>query len=213
MPDLKTRCTTITGRLSYPAIFKPADPLKEGDTPKYQLELIFSKDDDISELREMVSNAIKNKFGGKTPANLKLPFRDGDAERQDEEGNVRDGYENGIFICPRSVDKPGVVMGREREPVENQSDVYGGCWVRCSVTAYYYEKGKVNKGIAFALNHVWKIRDGEPFASRVSAEQDFAESEVDDAEFDDDAEAMGYSRDDDDGETSGGGSGKKHSLI
>ena len=204
--ELKTRVTTPVARLSYPALFRYAEVMNEGDVPKYQCELIFPKSTDISELKEAVQNAIKNKFGNKAPANLRLPFRDG-SERTDDSGNVRDGYDNSVFICPRSTDKPGVVIGRNKEPVVNESDVYGGCYVRVSVTAYYYEKGKMSKGIAFALNHVWKLRDGEPFASRISAEDDFEGVDVDDSEFDEDA----YYDENDGGSASGNGGG--HALI
>jgi hypothetical protein len=37
-----------------------------------------------------------------------------------------------------------------------------------------------NKGIAFGLNNLQKIRDGEPLGSRSRAEDDFAADEDDD---------------------------------
>ena len=201
--DLKTRCVTPRGRLSYPAIFRTAEVMNEGDTPKFQAEVIFPESQDISELRQAVKNCLKNKFGTEVPHGLKMPFRNG-SERVDDKGNIRDGYDNSIFICPRSTDKPGVVIGRDKEICTNENDVYGGCYVRVSVTAYYYEKGRMSRGVAFALNHVWKVSDGEPFATRISAEDDFDSVEVSDDEFDE--ESGGYDPTENEDSSDGGSS-------
>ena len=165
------RCITPIARLSFPALFKPAKPMSEGQEGKYQCELIFPKDTDLSELQRCVDQAIEDKWGNKPPAKLRLPFRDG-SERNS------DGYENSIFFSCRTSDKPGVVIGPNREPCLDPSEVYGGCYVRVSVTAFGYDM-TTNKGVAFALNNVWKIRDGESFTGRRSAEAEFADVEMD----------------------------------
>jgi len=173
------RVITPLARLSYPALFKPAKAMAEGQEEKFQCELIFPKGADLAELKTAANEAAKAKWGSKIPKNLRSPFRDGDVDRAEKAG-----YENSIFISARSKDRPGIVMGPNREPVMNQADVYGGCWVRVSVTAFAYDTGG-NKGVAFALNNVWKIKDGEPFGSRKDAEAEFAEVEVDSDAFGD----------------------------
>lgn len=175
--DNSLRVITPKARLSYPALFKPAKAMADGGEEKFQCELIFPAGTDLSELKKAANEAARAKWGNKIPAKLRSPFRSGDEDRVG-----KDGYEGAIFISCRSKDKPGVVIGPNREPCMKESDVYGGCYVRVSVTAFAYDTGG-NKGVAFALNNVWKIADGEPFANRKSAEEEFADVETDAESF------------------------------
>lgn len=171
--DNPKRVITPLARLSYPNLFRPAKALNEGDSEKYQCELIFPKGADLSALKAAAALAVKEKWPNGAPKNLRNPFRNGDEEREG-----KDGYEGAIFIGARSKDKPGIVVGPNRSPCTTESEVYGGCYVRASVTAYAYDT-KGNKGVSFALNNVWKIRDGEPFGNARTAEQEFEDVEVD----------------------------------
>jgi len=175
--EVSKRVITPLARLSYPYLFEPAQAMQAGGQEKYQCELIFSPDADLSELRAAIEQAKHDKWGDKPPAKLRSPFRDGDTDR---EGKM--GYDGCTFIGARSNQQPGVVIGRYKDPVVNQSDVYGGCWVKASVTAFAYDTNG-NKGLSFGLNNVWKIRDGDPFGSRRSAEDDFSSEELDPAAF------------------------------
>lgn len=163
-------------RLSFPALFRPAKPMADGGDEKYQCELIFDEGQDLTELRAAATQAIRDKWGDKTPKNLRTPFRKG--TDRDSEGYPDDC----TFISARSTDKPGIVVGPNREPCMDQSEVYGGCYVRVSVTAFAYD-AKGNKGVSFALNNVWKIKDGEPFGNRRNAEEEFSEVDVDAESF------------------------------
>ena len=175
------RVITPIARLSYPYLFEKSEGMNGGEG-KYQCELIFSSDEDLGALKRAASEAAKEKWGNKIPKNLRSPFRNGDEDRED-----KDGYESSIFIGARSKDRPGVVIGRDRVPCTDQSDVYGGCYVKASVTAFAYDQ-KGNKGVSFALNNVWKIRDGEPFGSRQNADEEFGDVDVDDEAFGGDGE-------------------------
>lgn len=176
---VSTRVVTPIARLSYPYLFKPSKPMADGGEAKYQCELIFSKDADLSELKKAVNQAAVAKWGSNIPKNLKSPFRSGDTDREG-----KDGYEGSIFIGARSKDRPGVVIGPDRMPCVNESDVYGGCYVICSVTAFAYDTSG-NRGISFALNNVWKVRDGEGFGNRQAADKEFSTVQVDADSFGD----------------------------
>ena len=171
MKENPKRVKTPIARLSYPHLFEAS---KFG---KFQCELIFEQGTDLSSLEEAVEIAAQEKFGDKAkrPKNLDMPFRD---------GNVREGeeYAGATFISPKCKDRPGVVMGPNMDPVTDPGEVYGGCYVRVSVTAFAYDQTG-NKGVSFALNNVWKIRDGEPLGGRVNAMKDFEGDEVDAAAF------------------------------
>lgn len=176
MSDAKVnpkRVITPEARLSYPYLFQPAKPLSADQDPKYQCELIFPEGADLGPLKAAATLAARDKWGNNVPKNLKSPFRPG----TDRDG--KDGYEGcQCFMGARTKDKPGVVVGPERQPCLDNSEVYGGCYVRVSVTAFAYDAG-VNKGVAFALNNVWKVRDGESFSGRVSAEDEFGDVDQD----------------------------------
>jgi hypothetical protein len=139
----------------------------DGADGKYQCELIFEPGEDLSKLKAAAKEAARTKWGDKIPANLRSPFRDGDVDRAD-----KDGYEGRTFIGARSKDRPGVVVGESLEDCVDPRDVYGGCYVRASVTAFAYDRNG-NRGIAFALNNVHKVADGEPFGNRMSAADEF----------------------------------------
>jgi len=177
------RVVTPEARLSYPYLFEKADPFDESGEGKYQTNLIFAPGTDLSKMKAAASTAARKKWGTDIPKNLKTPFRSG--TEKDKEGYPDDC----TFIAARSGDKPGVVVGPNQEPCLDPTEVYAGCYVRVSVTAFAWTRKGVN-GVSFALNNVWKIRDGEPFGDRRSAEEDFAEVEVDSEAWGETAESL-----------------------
>ena len=169
----------ITGlvRFSYAHVFEPT-AVNEGDTPKYSVSLIIPKDDKatIEKVKKAISAALQagkaSKFGGKLPRNYKDPLRDGDEERDGEE------YENSFFLNANTTTKPGVV-DENVSPIIDRSEFYSGCYGRASINFYAFNSNG-NKGIACGLNHVQKLKDGEPLGAQIaSAEDDFGD-------FDDD---------------------------
>lgn len=161
------RVVTPVGRLSYAHVFEPY-AFNEKDTPKYSCEFIFEPGEDLTALRKAAHVAAEEFFGvGKVPKNIRSPFREG-SDREQE------AYEGSIFIGARSKDRPGVVVGPNRDECIDKNEVYSGCYARLSVTAYGYDH-KGNKGVTFALNHVWKVSDGESFGSRTSAADEFSD--------------------------------------
>ncbi|HML49570.1 MAG TPA: DUF2815 family protein, partial [Clostridia bacterium] len=87
--QLSTKVITGLVRLSYANVWEPKS-IKGGD-PKYSCSIIIPKSDTetIAAIHAAIDCAIKEgvgKFGGKIPPKsaLKLPLRDGDTERDDE---------------------------------------------------------------------------------------------------------------------------------
>lgn len=163
----------ITGefRVSFPAVFKPQ--AFEGQEPKYEVTMLFPKDTDLSALEAAAEAAVADKWPDekKRPKNLRMPFTDGDTKDYD-------GYEGNVAIKAKTKTKPGLV-DRAKKPITDESEFYGGCYARASVVAYAYDMAG-NKGVAFALNNVQKLRDGEPFGSRSNADSDFDDLPLDD---------------------------------
>ena len=100
-----TKVVTGIVRLSYANVWEPTSV--NGGTPKYGVSLIIPKSDKktITAINKAIDAAIQagiGKFGGKIPnkAALKLPLRDGDAERDDE------AYANSYFVNANSTTAP-----------------------------------------------------------------------------------------------------------
>ncbi|GAD46059.1 hypothetical protein ANG6_0554 [Streptococcus anginosus T5] len=167
----------VLGRLSYANVWEPQSI--NGSEPKYSVSVIIPKSDKatiqkIQQAVELAKQEAISKFGGKIPANLKLPLRDGDIDRPDDEA-----YANSYFINCNSKQKPQVV-DQQVQPILDQAEVYSGCYGRVSVTFYGFNSNG-NRGVAAGLGNIQKLKDGEPLGSRVRAEDEFGT--VDDDDF------------------------------
>ena len=165
----ETKVTTGKVRLSYTHIFEAS--AMEGQEPKFSTAILIPKNDvdTLNAIKEATELAKKNgasKWGGKIPATLKTPLRDGDLEKPDDEN-----YANCYFLNASSRNKPGVV-DENVQPVLDATEVYSGCYARLTLNFYAYNASG-NKGIAAGLGNVQKLGDGEPLGGFTRAEDDF----------------------------------------
>lgn len=156
-------------RFSYLHCWEP-DSVNSGD-PKYSVSAIIPKSDTktVNAIKAAIEQAKKDsvsKWGGKVPANLKLPLRDGDIDRPDDEA-----YAGCYFFNANSRQAPQVVDSKV-QPILDQSEVYSGCYGKISVTFYGYNSNG-NRGIAAGLGNIQKLKDGESLGGRTSAADDF----------------------------------------
>ena len=156
-------------RFSYLHCWEP-DSVNGGD-PKYSVSAIVSKKDTatVNAIKAAIEQAKKDsvsKWGGKVPANLKLPLRDGDIDRPDDEA-----YAGCYFFNANSRQAPQVVDSKV-QPILDQSEVYSGCYGKISLTFYGYNSNG-NRGIAAGLGNIQKLKDGESLGGRTSAADDF----------------------------------------
>ena len=175
----KTKVVTGLVRLSYANVWEPKVPT-EGATPKYSVSLIIPKSDTetIAKINEAINAAIDEgvgKFGGKKPnrAALKLPLRDGDVEREDD-----DAYANAYFINAHSVTAPQIVDTKV-QPILDRGEVYSGVYARVSINFYAFNSNG-NRGIACGLGNIQKVRDGEPLGGKTNASAEFGTLDEDD---------------------------------
>lgn len=164
-----TRVVTGMVRLSYAHLHEPYSI--NGEDPKYSVSLIIPKSDKatieaIQEAVEEAKETYKHLWGGKIPANLKTPLRDGDEERPDDEA-----YANSYFINANSKRKPEIVDLKGNKEL-GPDEVYSGCYARVSVNFYGFNVSG-NRGIACGLGNVQKLDDGEPLGGFTRAEDDF----------------------------------------
>ena len=171
-----TKVITGVVRLSFLHVWEAA-AMTQGQPLKYSASLIISKKDKktIADINAAVAAATeqgKAKWGGKVPKNLKLPLRDGDEERDDA------AYENSFFVNATSNNRPGVLDENKNEMMAKE-DLYSGCYAKVSVNFYPFDQSG-NKGIACGLNNIMKVKDGEKLSGGASAEDDFADVDVED---------------------------------
>lgn len=176
----KSATQVVTGkvRFSYAHVHEP-HAVEEGQDKKYSVSILIPKSDKLTlskiEAAVMAATAAGKsaKFAGKIPPNLKLPLRDGDAERPDNEE-----YEGMFFINASSKNKPGIV-DQDRNEIMSKEQFYSGCWGRASVNFYAFNVSG-NKGIACGLNNLQFMEDGENLGGGgTSAAEDFGEPEGD----------------------------------
>lgn len=166
----------IPCRISFANIWEPKSI--NGSEEKYSVSCIIPKSDKktLERIHKAVEAAkqigISKKWGGKIPANLKLPLRDGDIDRPDDEA-----YADAMFLNANSKDAPQIV-DRKVQPIIDPMECGSGDYCNVSVNFYAYNANG-NRGVAASLGNLQKIKDGERLAGRTSAASDFTEVEGD----------------------------------
>lgn len=180
-----TKLVTPVFRASFPNLFVPK-AMQEGQTPKYSVSAVFEPDkfNEADKKRwaailALLDETSMEKFKKKVdqlPANFKRAIRDGE-EKADLEG-----YGPGkVFANLTSKLKPGVVDANGNDM--NPDDIYPGCYLRATVSAYAYDMNG-GKGIALGLQNIRFVRDGERLDARTDAGEDFKDVEDDRDEVD-----------------------------
>lgn len=168
--SVKTKFVTGKIRFSYAHVFQPSET--PNGTLKYSVSVLIPKSDKETLDRfnaafEKVKKDNATFWGPTVPKNLKGGLRDGDEERENDPV-----YAGHYFFNASSNERPGIVDA-DLNPIVDQSEFYSGCYGRASVTMYPYDQSG-SKGIAFGLNNVQKLEDGEKLGGGTSAAVDFA---------------------------------------
>jgi len=168
--------TTGVARLSFAHLFKAYahNPTSEA---KFSTTILVPKTDIATKqaidaaIRAAAASGLSDKFQGVVPPILSTPVYDGDGARP---GGEPFGDEcKGHWVFTASSKNPIEVVGLNRQPIINESEMYSGVYAYACVTFFpYNSNGK--KGIGCGLNCVMKAKDGEPLAGKVSAAQAFA---------------------------------------
>lgn len=178
--------TTPMFRVSYPQVFE-AKLNELSKKAEYSVVALFPKGTDLSGLEKAAKEAMVKRWGvdpKKWPKNRRSPFRDQvEREKENDEGlkYLPDGHEAGaIFMNLKTKNRPGLVNA-SCKPILDETEFYAGCYARAAVVAYAYDAAG-NAGVAFGLQHIQKLKDGEPFSGRVSLEQAFSPLEMEDSQ-------------------------------
>ena len=176
-----TKVVTGKARLSYVHVFEPYAFDSDPDKQQYSVCILIPKTDKdtlgrIKAALEAAKQDGMKKWGGKVPAKMWNPVRDGDEEHPEDEAFVGHYYLNA-----KSKQKPGVVDAN-LNPIIDPEELYSGCYGRASVTFFPFSAAG-NNGIGCALNNIQKLADGEALSTRASAQDDFGDGETDNDEY------------------------------
>ena len=172
----------IPCRISFANIWEPRSI--NGSEEKYSVSCVIPKSDTATIARiEKAVEAAKadgktRRWGGKIPPNLKLPLRDGDLERPDDEN-----YRDCMFVNASSKEAPQIVDRRE-QPITDPMMVYSGCYCNISVNFYAFNTNG-NRGVACSLGNIQFVKDGDRLGGKASADADFDELDDEDVLGDD----------------------------
>ena len=163
-------------RISFANIWEPKSI--NGGEEKYSVSCLIPKSD--TKTLEKINKAVEaakedakgKKWGGKLPPNLKMPLRDGDIERPDDEN-----YAGHMFFNATSKDAPQIV-DRKVQPILDPLECGSGDYCNVSVNFFGFNANG-NRGVAAGLGNIQLIKRGERLAGRASAASDFEEVEGD----------------------------------
>ena len=156
----------IPCRISFANIWEPK-AINGGDE-KYSVSCVIPKSDKKTLARIQKAVEAAKEDG-------KLPLRDGDIDRPDDET-----YQECMFVNATSKDAPGIV-DRRVQPVTDPMLVYSGCYCNVSVNFYPFNANG-NRGVAAGLSNIQFVKDGERLSGRASAESEFDALETEEEE-------------------------------
>lgn len=167
-------------RLSYANLFEPREN-KSGDL-RYSVSLLIPKDHpQVKALKKAIETEGSEKFGKKWESMVKkngLPLHDAD-----EDGKADDdpAYEGMYYINTSSKRKPQVV-DRQVQPILDETECYSGCYANVSIAVFAFDVPE-NKGVAFGLNNLQKVKDGDRLGGAPNADEEFESMDDDDDAF------------------------------
>lgn len=178
----KNPCTITIGpgRFSYLHAFEPT-AIEEGGQKKYSVSFIIPKKEKalIKQIESAIEKAKEQgkekHWKGTIPKKLKLPLRDGDEERDEDEA-----YAGSVFFNAHSSTKPGLV-DKNRQPIVDPEELGSGDYGYVNVTFYPFSAGG-SVGVAVGFNHLMKTKDGERLSGRVSVDEAFGNLDVEDSD-------------------------------
>lgn len=159
-------------RLAYPVLFeKKLNDLKQKE--EWAVTMLFDKKIvDLSKLKTAMIQAAKLEFGDDVDLKTLDLKRIIDGDTKD-----RDEYKgHWVVKAATRLRAPGVVDAKLNK-ILDPSEIYSGVWAHVNVTVKAYTMP--SKGVTLYLNHVQKVRDGEPIAGGPRPADVFEELEID----------------------------------
>jgi len=147
--------------------------MEEGQEKKYNTAILIQKSDKktVAKVKAAIAEAErqgKEKFGTKwIPSKLKPCLKDGDIDKPEDPA-----YEGCYYLGAKSKTQP-TMIDRQGNKIIDQDEMYSGVYAFVSLNFFPYNN--ISIGVGAGLNNIMKSKDGDAFANRATAEEDFAE--------------------------------------
>jgi hypothetical protein len=149
-------------RAAFCGLFKATAPKENPNgEKKYSIRAVFMPGTDMSALKAQAAAAASEKWGSSIPKTMRSPFR-----KNEELDNPIPGVPDDAIVMTFSAKedrRPGVVDAQLNDIIDD-SECYSGAWFRAQVRAYGYDQAG-NKGVAFGMENVQKLRDDDPLGN------------------------------------------------
>jgi len=176
MPTNPKTVTLGEVRLSYVNVWEPQARPGTADE-KYSVTILLPKSNTAAKaaldaaVAAAIEAGVSSKWNGVRPPQIAICVHDGDGPRPSD-GQPFGEECRGMWVFTASSKQQPFIVDANVQPIINKADVYSGCWGRVNVTFFAYNNNG-RKGIGCALNGLQKLRDDEPLAGRITAEEAF----------------------------------------
>ena len=131
-------------RLSFVHVDAP-QAIEEGQDKKYSVSVIIPKSDkvNIAKMEKAIKIAMedgKEKLGKFVASKLKVPLRDGDEDRPEDEA-----YEDAMFFSASSARKPGIISITAVDMSKEEDYIYSGVYAHVSLNLYAYNTSGIRE--------------------------------------------------------------------
>lgn len=188
------RITTVVGRASYPACFKPKLKYQSQTEYEYSIQVLFGPEADQKKFTAACDEALTERYGPNRavwPKNIAYPLTSQQIliDKAKEKAQSFDHLvPTGTFANFKTSAKGGmpIIVDKDRQPLLDESKLYGGCFVQVSAQIKINEvKGQdpitkqqtLTVWVTPYLQGVMVVGDGDPFGGRQSAEQMFEKAD------------------------------------
>lgn len=184
-----------TGRLSFPKMreLQYGQDDTEKKNGKYNFNLIFPADADLTELRNAIKAAASDKFGDRLKAlaakgSLKSPIKKGDTMVSESTNELYDGYEADSQVVSVNFYNPMPFLDQYGNRIQSNSPqaeatFYAGCYVQVAVTAHAYDQ-KGGTGVNLRCYALMKRAEGNKFGGEGFGDPDAVFANVPKAKMD-----------------------------
>lgn len=168
-------------RVTYVHVKEPT-AFEDGGDKKYDCTFLIPKNHpDVAKIKAVIKSAYNaNKeslFKGLPMTSPKFwnPLRDG-SEWLEEHPDATE-YEDHFFIKAATKSQPAV-FDRDKQDILDLDEVYSGCFCRGVMVAFAFNNK--SKGVAFFLNSLMKMEDGERLGGFSANADDYEDMEDED---------------------------------
>lgn len=107
-------------------------------------------------------------------------LRSGNEEIESEDRPVH--YKDHMFFNASSKTRPGI-RGADNQPLLDPDLLFSGCYVHLDVNFYPFAHKDGGKGVTAGFNNIMLYKEGPRLDGRVSADEAFADIEVEDGDL------------------------------